>query len=127
MNSLVIENTPTPTDILRELRCRTDDALEEFVKLQTEVTDEVERIEHLKAKIDIKNEQVINMTRGKQYTFLKANEAYIESLNTEIRRLETFLDIHKNDLNDLDNACRKAETDLSNARKTERDFFDQNF
>lgn len=122
-----IENTPTPRDILRELRSKTDAALEDFVKAQADVQSTIDIIEDIKNKIDIRETNYRNLVRGRQYEFLKAHEAEIDELHKEINRLKTFLEYHKNDLSDLDSiSCEKAMI-LDNARKAEREYFDVHF
>jgi hypothetical protein len=122
-----IENTPTPRDILRELRSKTDAALEDFVKAQAAVQSTIDIIEDIKNKIDINETNYRNLVRGRQYSFLKAYEAEIDELHKEINRLKTFLEYHKNDLSDLDSiSCEKAMI-LENARKAEREYFDAHF
>lgn len=116
---------PSKKDILRDLRSKTDDALEDFVTAQNALAAKMNIIKDFDEKIANKEESYSSMTRGKSYAFLKAYEADTDLLEMEIRRLKTFRSYHEKDATELEAKCRETETALINARNVERDFIEK--
>jgi predicted nucleic acid-binding Zn-ribbon protein len=112
---------------LRELRSKTDTALEEFVKAQIAVKSKIEEIEDLESTIHIKDSTLRHLTRGRQYTFLKEHEVEINQIHTELTRLKTLLEHHTTDLDDLKSMYRNKNNSLENARTLENRLFEQYF
>jgi len=116
---------PSKKDIYRDLRSKTDDSLEDFVKAQMALFAKMKELKDLDDKISSKEHAHDYMTSGKPYGYLKANETEIDLLEMEIRRLKMFKMHYEKDASELEAKCRKTETALSEARKAERDFIDK--
>jgi len=118
---------PTKKEMLRDLRSKTDDALEDFVKAQVTLASKMETLKEFDEKIATQEDAYSAMMYRKDYTFLKMYEHEIDVLEAEIRRLKTFRSYHEKDATELEAKCRETETALTNARKEERDFIEKNF
>ena len=117
---------PSKKDILRDLRAKTDDALEDFVTAQNALAAKLDIIKDFDEKIKDKESSYSSMTKGMSYAFIKAYEAEIDGIDSEIRRLKTLKSYHEKDATELEAKCRQTETALTNARNKERVFIDKN-
>lgn len=117
----------TKKQIFENLRRVSNNAYEDFLKTKIALDSDMEHIEFLKSKIDIKEVQLRELTRGKQYTFLKLHELEIDELNSEINRLKRSLDICRDNFKNLEMEYQKVEVTLIAARKKEDEFFNENF
>lgn len=118
---------PDKKETYRDLRRRSDDALEDFVRTQVALAAKLSTIKDFEDKIANKESSYSNMTRGKSYEFMKRNESEIDGITDEIRKLRKFKSYHEKDVPDIEAQCRKTEQLLADARKEEREFFDNNF
>ena len=117
---------PSKKEIYRDLRSKSDDALEDFVTAQNELAAKMKQLKEIEDKIPAKEHAHDCMTTGKSYGYLKAHEAEIDLLEMEIRRLKMFKSHYEKDVTELEAKCRTTETALSDARKAEREFIDKN-
>lgn len=117
---------PNKKEIYRDLRSKTDDALEDFITAHNRLEAKMNEIKEIDDKIVAKEIAYFDMTRGKSYEFLKSYEADIDFLEMEIHRLKVFKSKYEKDANMLEAKCTETEAELSVARKVERDFIEKN-
>ena len=117
---------PDKKEILSYLRCKTDDALEDFVKAQMELSQKTHEIRDLQQAHTKKAGSYASMSSG-SYTFLKTYEHEIDRLSSEMDALHQQILYLTNEEVALETQCEEAGRALSSARQTEREFLETNF
>lgn len=99
------------------LRSETDDALELFVKAQTELAFATKKMDKMQAIYDRRLKKFYRLI--KRYP---VNYEEIETLSDKIDDYFFLISSIQEDVNILEKKCRETEADLSTARKAERDY-----
>lgn len=115
---------PSKKDILRDLRSKTDDALEDFVKAQMELFSKMNELKGAQAEYDKKSD-LLSAMNSQDYTYLKAHEKEMDEIEMDLFILHNRIKTLTEDETQLEEACRKTEAALSAARKAEHDFIEE--
>jgi hypothetical protein len=116
---------PNKKELLSELRCKTDDALENMVKTQSflmETSNMLRDSEH-----DLESKRSL-------YEYLTVNQLSHNSTSEEARVVGSQIDkltrkvaVLKEKVDSLEECCRSMTATYTNARKAEMEFLDKNF
>ena len=117
---------PDKKEVLRDLRSKTDDALEMFVKAQMELFAKMTELKEAQVEHDKVSERLSEMNM-RDYGFLKAHEREMDEMDRDLFIRHNHIRSLSTEEFELEEKCHKAEADLSNARKAERDFIERFF
>lgn len=118
---------PSKKDILRDLRSNTDDALEDFVKAQVNLSHTMKETEAAQKEYDYKMKVYRDMFHNATYDVLKRFEKEMDEMDRELAIGREKLLHMKDEERTLEAMCHKTEEALSNARRIERDYIESNF
>ena len=116
---------PTKKDILRDLRSKTDDALEDFVKAQMDLFAKTEEIKEAQEEYDRRSD-LLSVMNSKDYTYLKAHEAEMDYMDRDLFIRNNHITSLKSKEFELEEKCRTMEAALNAARKAEHEFLEKN-
>lgn len=118
---------PSKKDILRDLRSKTDDALEDFIKTQSFLTHTLAELNEVEKELDTKNKLYEYLsTHGYMFSnnprMKEETDLLSEQLNEQTHRVSTL----QQKIADLEESCRSMERTYVTARKNEMEFLDKN-
>lgn len=99
------------------LRSKTDDALELFVKAQVKLASTIERMNKMQRIYDCRMKKFDRMSEK-----FPDNYAEMEALSDKIDEYYILITTIQDEVNSLEDKCREADVNLTNARKEERDY-----
>lgn len=116
---------PKKKDILRDLRSKTDDALEDFVKAQMELFAKMAETKAAQSEYDKRSEELSKMN-AMGYAYLKAREREIDEIEMDLFIRFNHIKSLKVEEFELEEKCHTTEAALSAARKEEHEFLEKN-
>ena len=113
-------------EALRDLRSKTDDALEEFVKAQIALFAKMDEVKKANVAYEGLKNRLDELLRNTDYRFLKIREKEIDMMELDLHVRKSYIDSLKSEEFGLEQVCVAKEAALTEARKAESDFLDNN-
>jgi hypothetical protein len=118
---------PSKKEMLMELRSKSDDALEDFVKAQLELFTAMNDVKKYQKSYEDLSKSYSALTENQSYTFLKMYEVEIDKIESDMTATRMRIRHHKNLADAAEAKVKNTEIVFSEARKKEREFFETNF
>ena len=118
---------PNKKDTFRELRRKTDDALEEFVKAQCILEEMMKNLDELKKALEKKIAKYSDLTENRSAEYLKDHESEIYFMADIVHNYRDDVKKYEKLVAEAEQACDELGDRLMDARTIERDFLDTNF